>query len=56
MTTSMADTRSADRPEYADRDDSAQPEVVVYNCSRLGMRANPPRSAFAEFFRFGRRR
>ncbi|WP_170219982.1 hypothetical protein [Mycolicibacterium hodleri] len=33
-----------------------QRAVVVYNCTRLGLTANPPGFSFIDFFRFGRRR
>ncbi|HYO02328.1 MAG TPA: hypothetical protein VET27_10810 [Mycobacterium sp.] len=37
-------------------DFDAQRVVVVYNCTRLGLTANPPGFSFLDFFRFGRRR
>ena len=37
-------------------DDDAQRVVVVYNCSRLGLAANPPGFSFGGLFRFRRRR
>jgi hypothetical protein len=37
-------------------DDDVQRVVVVYNCSRLGLTANPPGFSFGDLFRFGRRR
>lgn len=36
--------------------DSAQRVVLVYNCTRLGLTANPPGFSFTDLFRFGRRR
>jgi hypothetical protein len=39
-----------------DDDDCAERAVVVYNCTRLGLTANPPGFSFIDFFRFGRRR
>ncbi|MCW2511687.1 MAG: hypothetical protein JWR11_729 [Mycobacterium sp.] len=35
---------------------SAQRVVVVYNCTRLGLTANPPGFSLLDLFRFGRRR
>ena len=32
----------------------AQVPVIVYNCSRLGRTANPPRRSIRDLFRFGR--
>ncbi len=40
-------------PEADDVD--AQLVVVVYNCTRLGLKANPPGFSLIDFFRFGRR-
>jgi hypothetical protein len=37
-----------------DADDVTQCPVIVYNCSRLGRTANPPRRSLSDLFRFGR--
>jgi hypothetical protein len=39
-------------------DDAASAErvVVVYNCTRIGLTANPPGFSLLDLFRFGRRR
>jgi hypothetical protein len=39
-----------------DDDASAQQVVVVYNCSRIGLTANPPGFSWRDVFRRGRRR
>jgi hypothetical protein len=39
-----------------DDDDCAERVVVVYNCTRLGLTANPPGFSFIDLFRLGRRR
>jgi len=39
-----------------DEDASAQQVVVVYNCSRIGLTANPPGFSWRDLFRVGRRR
>ena len=41
---------------HADDEVTAQGPVAVYNCSRIGRVANPPRPWFADLFRPGRRR
>ena len=56
MTTSIALTSTSPSTTESEEDLSAQNVVVVYNCSRLGRTANPPRFSFADLFRFGRRR
>jgi hypothetical protein len=54
-------TASAARPTVAsaidaDGDADAQHVVVVYNCSRIGLTANPPGHSLFGWLRFGRRR
>jgi hypothetical protein len=56
MTTSTAVTSTFPPVTDAAKDLSAQSVVVVYNCSRLGRTANPPRFSIADWFRIGRRR
>jgi hypothetical protein len=55
MTTAGAARTSVPSALEVDADTSGQ-RVVVYNCTRLGLRANPPGFSFADLFRFGRRR
>ena len=52
-------TASAERPALAPPDTGASETaddrlLAVYNCGRLGMRANPPRRSLLDLFRFGR--
>ncbi|MCP9273372.1 hypothetical protein [Mycolicibacterium arenosum] len=48
-------SRDADEsPIEVDVDVAAQCPVIVYNCSRLGRTANPPRRSLSDLFRFGR--
>lgn len=56
MTTSIAPTSALPPLTQAAEDPNAHSVVVVYNCSRLGRTANPPRFSIADWFRFGRRR
>jgi hypothetical protein len=56
MTTSTAPTSTLPPVVETAQDIAAQSVVVVYNCSRLGRTANPPRFSFSDWFRFGRRR
>lgn len=35
-------------------DGNEERTVVVYNCTRLGLTANPPGFSFLDLFRFGR--
>jgi hypothetical protein len=56
MSTSTALTSTFPPVTEAANDLGAQSVVVVYNCSRLGRTANPPRFSIADWFRFGRRR
>ncbi|BDX31184.1 hypothetical protein TUM20985_17310 [Mycobacterium antarcticum] len=52
-----AGTAPSVAPPTVENDDVEAPRiVVVYNCSRLGLTANPPGFSFLDFFRFGRRR
>lgn len=39
-----------------DTDVAPQRDAVVYTCSRLGRRANPPGFSLSGWFRFGRNR
>lgn len=55
MRTSSA-TTSTLAAELVEEDDATAPELLaIHNCSRLGLRANPPRSWFANLFRPNRR-
>jgi hypothetical protein len=55
MRTSSAPT-SILAAELIDDVDATAPELVaIHNCSRLGLRANPPRSWLANLFRPHRR-
>ena len=56
MSTAGAAPTSVSPTLKVDDDDCAQRVVVVYNCTRLGLTANPPGFSFIDFFRFGRRR
>lgn len=56
MSTAGAAAPTVALPIVVDADDSEQRVVVVYNCTRLGLTANPPGFSFKNFFRFGRRR
>jgi hypothetical protein len=50
-------TRSTVSPTLeVDEETSAQRVVVVYNCTRIGLVANPPGFSFSDLFRFRRRR
>ncbi len=50
-------TRSTVSPTLeVDEENSAQRVVVVYNCTRIGLVANPPGFSFSDLFRFRRRR
>jgi hypothetical protein len=53
MTTSTVPTSTL--PPVVDTALDATSLVVVYNCSRLGRTANPPRFSFTDFFRLRRR-
>ncbi|MDX1891488.1 hypothetical protein [Mycolicibacterium sp. 050158] len=55
MSTASA-ARSAVSPTVEVDDDAVEQRVVVYDCTRIGLTANPPGFSFADFFRFGRRR
>jgi hypothetical protein len=56
MSTAGAAASTVASPIEVDVDGSEQHVVVVYNCTRLGLTANPPGFSFLNFFRFGRRR
>ena len=52
-----AGTAPSVAPPTVENDDAeAQRVMAVYNCSRLGLTANPPGFSFLDFFRFGRPR
>jgi hypothetical protein len=53
MSTAGAAPSTATLPIEVDVDGEER-IVVVYNCTRLGLRANPPGFSFLDFFRFGR--
>jgi hypothetical protein len=53
---STAGTAPATVSSTLDVDDDVERVVVVYNCTRLGLTANPPGFSFADLFRFRRRR
>ncbi len=54
MRTSSASTSTL-AAEVDDEDATAPELLAIHNCSRLGLRANPPRSWFANLFRPNRR-
>lgn len=56
MSTAGAAAATVALPIAVDADGSEQRVVVVYNCTRLGLTANPPGFSFKNFLRFGRRR
>jgi hypothetical protein len=56
MSTASAAPTTVPSTLDVDGEFSAQRVVVVYNCTRLGLRANPPGFSFADLFRFFRRR
>lgn len=56
MATASASRKAVSSTSPADDDTTTQRAVVVYNCSRLGRTANPPRFTITDWFRFGRRR
>lgn len=56
MSTAGAAAMPVASPIEVDADDSEQLVVVVYDCTRLGLTANPPGFSFMNLFRFGRRR
>jgi hypothetical protein len=56
MSTAGAAPSTVSSTIEVDEDDCAERVVVVYNCTRLGLTANPPGFSFIDLFRFGRRR
>jgi hypothetical protein len=55
MSTAGAAGSIVESTTEVDGDVDAQHVVVVYECTRIGLKANPPFS-FLDWFRFGRRR
>lgn len=56
MTTAGAARPAITSTIEVDGNASAQHVVVVYNCTRIGLTANPPGFSLLDWFRFGRRR
>jgi hypothetical protein len=56
MSTAGAAASTVASPLAVDGAEGEQRVVAVYNCTRLGLTANPPGFSFKNFFRFGRRR
>lgn len=56
MVTASASRSAVSSSSHADDEVAGERTVVVYNCTRLGRTANPPRFSFSDWFRFGRRR
>jgi hypothetical protein len=54
MPIASASCSSVESTDEVDGDVMAQCPVIVYNCSRLGRTANPPRRSISDLFRFGR--
>jgi len=56
MSTAGAALPASSSTVEVDDEMSAQRAVTVFNCTRIGLTANPPGFALLDFFRFGRRR
>jgi hypothetical protein len=54
MSTASAAPFTVSSTIEVDVDGSEERVVVVYNCTRLGLTANPPSFSFVDLFRFGR--
>jgi hypothetical protein len=54
MPIASASRSSVEPTDEVVADVTAQCPVIVYNCSRLGRTANPPRRSISDLFRFGR--
>ena len=54
MPIASASHSAVESTEQVDDDVASPCPVIVYNCSRLGRTANPPRRSLSDLFRFGR--
>jgi hypothetical protein len=57
MPTSTAPAPTSDGTDISRSDVAGQLPIAIYSCSRIGLRANPPRRfSFLDRFRIGRNR